>query len=165
MISSILPLLLELTVQGTMGESPTNPDCAAIYGAFCIVDAGMNVDSALHNGGTRLTIYAWHSPEQAARLSFSNQCLGLSNASPRLVGYSPYDPADGRIYLTLIFKVNDECFLTLSAPSFLDRESNLGGLSISLGLVRLCQERPCSGTRLMDVVPMRFHRAWFSRRL
>lgn len=160
----LLSYLLALAPSGTAPESPISPECVIDRGAFCVLDAGMEVRELSRSGETQISIYPGHSPEQAATISFPSQCRGSSAASPRLVGYSPYNPDEGRIYLTLIFRASNGCFLTVSAPSYLDRESSLMGLSLVLGLVRLCEERPCSGVRLMDVVPHRLRRSWFSRR-
>jgi hypothetical protein len=160
----LLSYLLATAPPGIAIESPVIRNCAIDRGVFCVLDAGMEVRELSQSGETRITIYPGHSPEQAATVSFPDRCRGSRATSPHLAGYSPYDPDGGRIYLTLLVEVSDECFLTVSAPSYLDRESSLMGLSIVLGLVRLCEERPCSGARLMDVVPQRLRDNWFSRR-
>ena len=160
---NILLSYLLTALQAAVVESPPVQNCAIDRGAFCILDAGMELRELSRSGETRITIYPGHSPEQAATVTFPGQCRRSRPASPHLAGYSAYDPKEGRIYLTLLFKVGDGCVLTVSAPSFLDRESSLMGLSIALGLVRLCEERPCSGARLVDVVPERLSRSWFSR--
>jgi hypothetical protein len=157
-------LLGIISSQPPVYESPAQPTCALERGVFCVLDHGMEIEERSEGGEERVTIYAGRLPEQAATLSYPIQCRALSADSPQLVGYSPFDRTGGRIYLKLIFRVAEECFLTVSAPSYLDRESNLLGLSIVLPIVRLCQESPCSGPRLLDVVPERLKRHWFSRR-
>jgi hypothetical protein len=160
----LLSSLLAVGSQSAQIESPIVNNCIVAQRAFCILDAGMEVREVVRGGYTQITVYAGHSPEQAATVSFPQQCATSRAALPHLVGYSAYDPREGRIYLTLIFKINDRCSLTVSAPSFLDRESSLMGLSIVLGLVRICERRPCSGRSLIDAVPQRLRRSWFSRR-
>jgi hypothetical protein len=150
--------------QQAVYESSAQSTCALEREVFCILDAGMEIEEQSEGGEQTIRIYAAHSPSQAATLSYATGCRASRAVSPWLVGYSPYDPEGGRIYLKLVFKVADECFLTVSAPSYLDRESNLLGLSIMLPIVRLCQERPCSGLRLLDIVPQRLRSHWFSRR-
>lgn len=159
----ILLSFLLATTPPVAFESPISPNCAIDGGAFCILDAGMELRELSQSGETRITIYPSHSFGQAATVSFSSRCRGSSAISPRLGGYSPYNSNRGRVYLTLIFELSDSCTLTVSAPSYLDQDNSLMGLSLVLGLVRLCEERPCSGRRLMDIVPQRLRRSWFSR--
>lgn len=163
-MSALILYLLAKAHQDILIESPTVQNCAIDRGAFCILDAGMEIREQSHSGETQITIYPGHSPEQAATVTFTSQCRWSRAASPHLTGYSAYDPREGRIYLTISIKISDRCSLTVSAPSFLDRESSLMGLSIALGLVRLCEERPCSGPSLMKVIPQRLRRSWFARR-
>jgi hypothetical protein len=161
----ILSSLLATAHRSQHIEQPIVRSCAIDHGAFCVLDAGMEVREASRSGETQITVHPGHSPEQAATVAFPTvQCRRSLAHSPHLAGYSAYDPRDGRIYMKLIFKLSGTCSLTVSAPSFLDRESSLMGLSIILGLVRLCEERPCSGSRLMDLIPDRLSRSWFSRR-
>jgi len=160
-LAYLLGLILE---QQAIYGSPAQPTCVLERGAFCILDAGMEVQEGRVNDEERIIIYASHSPRQAAMLTFATGCLTLSSESPRLVGYSPYTPSEGRIYLKLVFQVADDCVLTVLAPSNHDADRDLLGLSIMLPIVRLCQERPCAGVRLLDVVPRRLRSHWFSPR-
>jgi hypothetical protein len=164
MITLFLYYLSAAISQQPAFESPVAPNCALRNGPICVLDAGMEISQTRQATGTTIAIYAAHSPEQTAFVSVPNGCRRMGSESPQLAGVSPYVPRGGRVYLELVFKLGRRCFITLSAPSYFDQEDNLLGLSLSLGLIQLCQQRPCSGIKLMEVVPPRLRRSWFSRR-
>lgn len=157
-------LLTALAAQQAVYESPASPTCGLDRGIFCVLDHGMEIEERAQDGEESLTIYAARLPEQAAIVSYTTPCRALRADSPRLAGYSPYEQRSDRIYLKLVFRLAEGCFLTVTAPSYLDRQKSLLGLSIALPIIRLCEHRPCSGRPLQDVVPQRLRNHWFSRR-
>ena len=142
-------------------ESPIAPNCALRQGPICVRDAGLEVERTHSDHGVRIAVYAAHSPEQTAFIYVPNNCRRETVNSIHLAGVDPHILDGGRIFLELTFQVNRNCFIKLAAPSYLDREDNLMGLSLSLGLVRVCQRQPCLGVNMMDIVPARLRRTWF----
>ena len=159
LIAGFLGILLGVT-QPPVFESPIRPTCALTPGAFCIREAGMEIDSQVERTAI---VYAGHTPEEPFILTWSSGCSAPADDEPRLVGYSPYARRNGAIYLDLIFRLNEACFLTLSARSRYDPRSTRSGLSLGLGLVTTCPDLPCSGSRLMDLVARRLRESWFAR--
>jgi hypothetical protein len=157
-VTVLIPFLLAAVSQPQLVESPVIQGCALDRGTICILDAGMVLTETIGGDETRITLHPERSAGQVATVTLSRSCRSRLAADPWLMGYSPSVPDRDRILMKLVFRVGKDCFLTLTAPSYMDREQSLIGYSVALGLVRLCEERPCAGRSLLDIVPQRLRR-------
>lgn len=149
------------------GQRPggVRSECSDHRGTFCFTNVGLTIEQrdVNHPHIRTLRVYAVRSEDQAVFLSYPKRCETLYANEGRLTGFSSYKLFEDRAYIEIVYSLRTDgrCPLTVLAPSSLEDPSLLG-LSLVLGVTRVCHDRPCIGPTLMAALPDKITDWWFS---